>query len=654
MVTRKCYFFAYIMLKFKKDYILGVFLICTALSRPTFNAYCQTSLRVPIKNPGRLEKEQVKLYLKRAVSIIGNQRSPLSFGLSLSSKEVDITSLLKTIENSSIFRDIYDKDWIKYITAVEKNTSSPAYIQIIDYMSPHHQTAVYRSKEQHRYLRKKIPELISKKIRARKGKEPVVIKVATLGGGLEPISLGTTIIETIKINYPEIELGKDIILDISDIQIDPRVIKNTIERISSLSDEEFSLKDTNWGLPEYISEEEKEHINDINRNIKQLKQMLDNGSLRFTQGSIVDYNLLAETLTRKPDLIFCNYVFYHLDTKHKVAFIDFLGQNASSDTTFIFCFHTASISMATEDYLELTGDRESAEKIIPEELDSYPPLFDKYFTVEALERPADMQYSKSYIMRKSLKGPFGIPGRKTGYSVNLAQNKTEMHAVLDKWYSKKHRNFDIGQWENDIDKHSDGKIIFLESDKGEILGLAFYHKADDYMFDMSEDGRYTDSAPVYFLDRMEVDENYRNRQLGEKIMARLFEETLNDSDIGQRVILTEPETKDSDRFFDRLGGNVHYVQKNNFTLYLSEEEKWKAHHRLFHRNSAEKLLSKIKKEILPEQLELQFGDTPEKRIKPGGTLNEKQLDLFETGEQPASSASTIEQISGSKGVFNQI
>ena len=125
---------------------------------------------------------------------------------------------------------------------------------------------------------------------------------------------------------------------------------------------------------------------------------------------------------------------------------------------------------------------------------------------------------------KTLEGPFLIPGKNIKYRVYDTDDPAKMHAVINKWGSgNKKRAFTISEWEHLIEGFKDAAgLVFLESAKGEILGLTFYHvydKEKPFMFSISEEGNDADIGAVYFVERGEVSEEYRGSFMIEKMMA---------------------------------------------------------------------------------------------------------------------------------------
>jgi len=258
------------------------------------------------------------------------------------------------------------------------------------------------------------------------------------------------------------------------------------------------------------------------------------------------------------------------------------------------------------------SDREGYSLMLPEEgINSY---------AVAIEI-ARKQNDRNWLSGK-FKGPFAFKdahGRTDLCYIRITDSNKDIENILDRWFST-NRNFffDRDRWRINIASYiyrrkeqmrlPNGFLIALESKKGEILGLAFFHKEDEFMFYRSEDGREVDVAPVYFFDMMEISERYRGQGLGKILTAKIFEKALGDPDIGQRVVLGEPATLRSDKFFATMGADKIYIDREGNTSELfGEEDEWKRRFRIFDRSIAEKCLSKIKAMVLGEQMSL-FGE----------------------------------------------
>lgn len=238
---------------------------------------------------------------------------------------------------------------------------------------------------------------------------------------------------------------------------------------------------------------------------------------------------------------------------------------------------------------------------------------------------------------KTLEGPFLIPGKNIKYRVYNTNDPEEMHSVIDKWGSEnKNRAFPIGDWKYLIENfQGKGGLAFLESDNSEILGLSFYriyNKEKPFMFSMNEEGNDADIGAVYFVEKGEVSEEYRGAFMVEKMMAKIAEKSLNDADIADKILLTNPGTKEADRSLEKMGAEIIYIYDIEAQERLSPEQEWQNYHRILYRTDAEELVSRVKNQIIPEQLSLPFTelaqkDEVDKSIKEKSVG--KQLELFE-------------------------
>jgi len=131
-----------------------------------------------------------------------------------------------------------------------------------------------------------------------------------------------------------------------------------------------------------------------------------------------------------------------------------------------------------------------------------------------LEKQSEINEDKNYLPN----GPFPVPGTGILYYVYEVLDNAEIDKVLQKWFSKgKNRYFEWSKWNTLIQLHvhkkvhPNGFLVKLQSKSGEILGLAFFHKVDNFMFSRDEEMQTEDIASIYFFDLMEVAEKYRIR-----------------------------------------------------------------------------------------------------------------------------------------------
>lgn len=376
--------------------ILSITIVLFIFTSDTLYSYPASEhfLRVPI-GQGDIYNRALNA-IRIILDSIGNQVSPLSSKHRVSNPE----SFRRVVNRSLLFNIRYKRDWNKYINDLQ-NCYSPAYFQLLEYLKICNDSYAYRFPAQHAYIKQIAPILLKEKIGARKKEAPVYIRLVTLGGEYDPVSIGATLIESIKNemadNYPNLEFGKDVILEILDIQIDPRVIIKMKKRLVSANEKEFNVKkdtDFYWRSPKQLTEELNKHIDLINK----YKSTLNNVT-KFTQGSIANNALMNEILKNEPDFIINNLVLYQLSIPHQKNFIDFIGQNAPENTIFIFHPVDIDIAMiACRNYIKSNGDRDIASQVYSIST-TYPPLFAKYFKVMRIPDTAtDCQ--DSYSMQK--------------------------------------------------------------------------------------------------------------------------------------------------------------------------------------------------------------------------------------------------------------
>ncbi|MFA5388968.1 MAG: hypothetical protein WC312_04340 [Candidatus Omnitrophota bacterium] len=376
----------------KINKITGIILVF-ALTGPGF-AYSIDTLRVPVNTKqtiDRAEKVEVKIKLADIISRIGNQAGP---PVIYNMRPFNLDDFIGSVKKSETFNNHYGGDWHRFIKDLENNHRSAAYAYLLNHLQPKHKSHIYRIKEQHALIKEMVPDLIAEKINARKANEPIYIRLVTLGGEYDPFSLGATLIESmeseLKNNYPDLALGRDVILKIQDVQLDPG-INDEIKKIK-----EFTVKQTMYeGRP--VPEEVKQHMKALNKNRNRLS-----GIIKFRYGSIGDTRpggLMADVLKDNPDLVVCNLVFYHLDVWHQKNFIDFIGRTASEKTTFMFAFNTELLTYGDDRYVdEFNGDRDLALQVRPTYAKDYPPFFEKYFKLRSV--PIGQLNSNFYIMHR--------------------------------------------------------------------------------------------------------------------------------------------------------------------------------------------------------------------------------------------------------------
>jgi len=377
--------------------LLSLIFITTANA---YNLSGLNTLRVPVGEHNRidnaLERENTNIdeIKKRIVDFvntcIGNRHlSPFSTDY----LTFNIDNFMPFIEkkNADVFEKIYQNNWGLFANELVNIPESPAYILLMEYLEPYSKTYLYRYQEQHIYIKEKLPQLLAEKIEKRNGKDPIYIKLVTFGGGLDPISIGATLKETIEKelenNYPGIVFEKDIFLEISNIEISPNVIKKTVSRLNK---GRFTLKDTKYTPYNQIAP----HLDFINKNKSWFSK-----NIKFILGSIASNTLIKTVLADKPDFIMCSNCFYQLDVPHQIDFINFLGQNLPENTDFIFSCDTTTINIAVRQYFSLTYDDKPIAALICSDEQGYPPLFEKYFNIEKLPI-IEKQTGNSVVMKR--------------------------------------------------------------------------------------------------------------------------------------------------------------------------------------------------------------------------------------------------------------
>ena len=373
------------------------------------------SLRIPAGEKatyGRIEKalakkkginpEEVKGRITKVVASIGNSVGPMTY---YNVRPFSLQGFIAFAENSSIFKHVYARDWERYLEDLENKPESLAYAHLLAYFQIKHKSYLYRISEQHDLINSAMPGLLAKKIKDRKDGSPVYVRLVTLGGEYDPVSFGTTIIEAIqkelRQKYPGLKFGRDVILEIHDVQLDPKTIAHVHKRLSSASPEEFTLKDLLYGEEGGIASNApvkvQRHVKAVNKNKDILRHII-----RLRHGSIANRELMEDVLKDTPDFVTCNNVFYHLDIPHQRDFVDFLGQSASEDTMFLFTFNADFLNHAIGAYVnKFGGDPEIASQVRPTEKKRFPPLFEKYFNLEKVSVKASSSSDPYFYILRS-------------------------------------------------------------------------------------------------------------------------------------------------------------------------------------------------------------------------------------------------------------
>jgi len=389
------------MVNFKKVFNLNIISIALCAVFLFTTPLYALSLRIPAGEKATYDRIA---RITKVVASIGNSVGPLTY---YSVRPFSVKGFITFAENSSVFKRVYARKWESFLEDLENKPESSAYEILMAYFQVKHKTHLYRIQEQHDLIESTIPGLLERKIKSRKEGSPVYLRLVTLGGEYDPLSFGVTLIEAARKelgrNYPGLQLGRDVILEIQDVQLDPKAIADMRARLDSGSPREFTIKDTLYGeeggsasgAPIKI----QRHIKAVNKNKDILRHII-----RLRQGSIADRGLMEDVLKDVPDFVICNNVFYHLDIPHQKDFIDFLAEAASEDTVFLFTFNAKFLTYEIDAYVnKFGGDPEIASQVKPTEEKHFPPLFEKYFSMERVFiAPFFSSDSCFYILRSKV------------------------------------------------------------------------------------------------------------------------------------------------------------------------------------------------------------------------------------------------------------
>lgn len=454
------------MLNFKKVFNAKIiFIALCAVFLFTAPLYA-LSLRIPVGEKATYDRIA---RITRVTARIGNSVGPMTYN---NVRPLSVKGFVTFVEHSAIFKHVYSKKWESFLEDLENKPESSAYELLLAYFQIKHKTHLYRIQEQHGLIENAVPELLAKKIKSREEGKPVYIRLVTLGGEYDPVSFGATLIEAINIelgrSYPDLQLGRDLILEIQDVQLDPKAIALVRKRLSSASPKEFTLKDMLYseegGTASQAPDEVKRHVKAVNKNKDILRQII-----RLRQGSIADGELMEDVLKDAPDFVICNNVFYHLDIPHQKGFIDFLAKTASEDTVFVFTFNAGFLNHAADEYVnKFGGDPEIASQVRPTEEKRFPPLFEKYFSLEKVPiRPFFSPDSCFYILRKR-------------YLISEADRNNEEFIKKILMINSKFKvqtGLSKNDFENNVEAVKDGScglVSMVDSGTSEIIGYVIY------------------------------------------------------------------------------------------------------------------------------------------------------------------------------------
>lgn len=326
---------------------------------------------------------------------------------------------------------------------------------------------------------------------------------------------------------------------------------------------------------------------------------------------MVDIDIYIEGPTRDPKVRELEDTLYVLAAKMNLD-VDVLTYDTVFDTSYFspeyLAFGQAEGSKSQEEYIQ------GIAKI-------------------KLEREKRIIYrakkSEELASNQGLKGPFRIKGTDILCYLDEISDRGKIEETLEKWFSSRiGRSFRRGQWEVLMRIHPEGYLAKLETAKGEVLGLAFIRKVQNFIFSMDERTGKDDIAPVYYLDQMEVTSEYRDLGLGEILMAKVIEKVLNDSDIKDRILVTEPAnrgTHSADNFFNKIGGApINIMQEQDDSSSLDDETEWQTRHYVFYRASSENILNMARSQVVPTQLSL-FENKDDARLASGHTVFPQEI-----------------------------
>lgn len=94
----------------------------------------------------------------------------------------------------------------------------------------------------------------------------------------------------------------------------------------------------------------------------------------------------------------------------------------------------------------------------------------------------------------------------------------------------------------------------------------FADSADDYdyhYYDIMQDNnrvgtieiidQFTDDNDVCYVDRIDVDSNYRNQGIGTEVLTNTLK------DMGYDYVVVAPDNSDAQRLYDRIGSEYNYI-----------------------------------------------------------------------------------------------
>ncbi|GEM_PF-2570911 len=223
-------------------------------------------------------------------------------------------------------------------------------------------------------------------------------------------------------------------------------------------------------------------------------------------------------------------------------------------------------------------------------------------------------------------GPFRTGD--TRYYVEEVSDPVKIKETLDAWFAPgKERYFERRNWEGAMDgkMHSPGFLAKLQSEKGELLGMAYYYKGP-FMFP-EEGAQELYARDVYIGEYMEISEEYRERGLGKVLIAKAVERGLNDPDTkgsAEGIFAGHPaedseyaeEGKQAKDFFEKLGFREIYYPS---TEDLPEDERQKCRFVAISEYMAKDLLDKVRMSVekkAPAYEQLTLFPLPEPQPRP--------------------------------------
>ncbi|RKY40578.1 MAG: hypothetical protein DRP85_08320 [Candidatus Makaraimicrobium thalassicum] len=191
----------------------------------------------------------------------------------------------------------------------------------------------------------------------------------------------------------------------------------------------------------------------------------------------------------------------------------------------------------------------------------------------------------------------------TIYYAEQVSGRREINETLDAWFDgEEKRYFRRRQWNHSLDnaaeKGQPGFFVRLRTERGGLLGIAYFHK-EQFTFVEKEESWQRE---VWMIARMEVSEGYRGEGVGEVLLAAVIGEITADlkTESSKQILVVHPaedegyaqEGKSAKRFFFGTGFEIVNL---SWWEQLPEDEKEENLYLSISGDGAKRLLDKVRR-----------------------------------------------------------